>query len=287
VYKELKEKNLELAESLNNVRSLKFQQDGDYFLTSLLLEPLGVNAAKSKNVQIEFFTKQKKEFQFKKYKSEIGGDISISETILLQNKLYIVFFNGDAMGKSMQGAGGALVIGSAIKAIITRTQIEKGNLSTPSEWVKNCFIELQKVFETFDGSMLISGILGLIEDSSGKVYYLNAEHPSAVLYRQEKATILNEKFYLSKIGAPFFRNNFEVEYLELKNQDILILGSDGKDDLALDTENGKIINNDETRFLKIIEEEKAEISSIIKKLGSYGELIDDISLVKIQYTKTN
>jgi ligand-binding sensor domain-containing protein len=107
------------------------------------------------------------------------------------------------------------------------------------------------------------------------------------LYRQEKATILNEKFYLSKIGAPFFRNNFEVEYLELKNQDILILGSDGKDDLALDTENGKIINNDETRFLKIIEEEKAEISSIIKKLGSYGELIDDISLVKIQYTKTN
>jgi hypothetical protein len=30
-------------------------------------------------------------------------------------------FNGDAMGKSLQGAGGALVAGVVIKAILTRT----------------------------------------------------------------------------------------------------------------------------------------------------------------------
>ena len=80
-----------------------------------MIEPLGQNNAFSKNVEIEFFVKQKKNFIFRKREYELGGDINISENIELQGKKYIVFLNGDAMGKSIQGAGGVLVLGTVFR----------------------------------------------------------------------------------------------------------------------------------------------------------------------------
>ncbi len=36
-----------------------------------------------------------------------------------------VFINGDAMGKSIQGAGGAIVLGVVFKSVVARTRIVK------------------------------------------------------------------------------------------------------------------------------------------------------------------
>lgn len=50
----------ELQVTLNQVEKLKTQQDGDYFLTTLLLRPLGVNKVLGSKIKVDFFVKQKK-----------------------------------------------------------------------------------------------------------------------------------------------------------------------------------------------------------------------------------
>jgi len=133
----VKERTRELQQSLEQIQKLKEQQDGDYFLTSLLIKPLMIESIHSEVIAIQSFIKEKKEFQFRNWKREIGGDINIVQDITLKNKPYVFIFNGDAMGKSLQGAGGALVAGVIIKAILTRTLLypEYQN-SFPEKWLK-------------------------------------------------------------------------------------------------------------------------------------------------------
>ena len=50
----------ELQSTLDTVNELKKQQDGDYFLTSLLLEPFVANKGSSSKANIEFLLIQKK-----------------------------------------------------------------------------------------------------------------------------------------------------------------------------------------------------------------------------------
>ena len=49
----------ELKKTLDEVQALKVQQDGDYFLTSLLLQPLGRNYANSKKRDGKIFPEAK------------------------------------------------------------------------------------------------------------------------------------------------------------------------------------------------------------------------------------
>jgi nitrate/nitrite-specific signal transduction histidine kinase len=69
----VQERTSELQQSLSQVQDLKNQQDGDYFLTSLLLRPLQANRARSETVNVDFRVIQKKSFQFRKWSDEIGG----------------------------------------------------------------------------------------------------------------------------------------------------------------------------------------------------------------------
>lgn len=109
--------------------------------------------------------------------------------------------NGDAMGKSMQGASGALVIGSVFEAIIKRNgQSEEVRDITPEKWVSNAYSELHNTLVTFDGSMLISMFLCLIDDETGFFYFLNAEHPRPVIYRDGKTFFLPHNYVCAKLG---------------------------------------------------------------------------------------
>ena len=56
----VEERTREVREKMEEVQRLKVQQDGDYFLTSLLARPLFFNANKSKSVSTDFIIKQKK-----------------------------------------------------------------------------------------------------------------------------------------------------------------------------------------------------------------------------------
>jgi serine phosphatase RsbU (regulator of sigma subunit) len=285
----VKERTKKLNEALDEVNLLKEKQDGDYYLTSLLINPLGKNFAISENVKIEFFVKQKKQFHYRKWDSEIGGDINTAYNIKLKGKDFIVFANADAMGKSMQGAGGALVFGSVFKSIIERTN-SNPLLSNvfPEQWVKSLFVELHKVFISFDGSMLMSLVLGLIDESTGLLYYINVEHPEPVLYRNGKAAFLPNRRTYYKLGTQIDTGGFVLETYSLCKGDIIILGSDGRDDFILGKNplNGdSIVNENENEFLNSVERGEGNLGRIFEDILSKGEQMDDLSLLKIEYVK--
>lgn len=284
--RKVEERTNELQNTLTKVQELKVQQDGDYFLTSLLLDPLSKEKALSSEVILQSYVKQKKEFEFRGKKREIGGDIIISDSITLNGKKYIVFINGDAMGKSIQGAGGALVLGVVFLSFIKRTQmiLESQNKS-PERWIKECFYELQTIFESFDGSMLVSVVLGLVEEESGIFYYINAEHPWTVLYRDEHASFIEDELELRKIGTKGMEGDVRVRIFSLEQGDVILIGSDGRDDLVLEEhmDGSRLINEDETKFLEVVEESKGDLSSLVENLKEIGSFSDDLTLLRLEW----
>ena len=285
--KKVAKRTEELQQTLTEVHHLKTQQDGDYFLTSLLITPLSGKFSSTKNIACEVFTRQKKNFRFKRWQSEIGGDLSIVHSISLRGKAYTVFLNADAMGKSMQGAGGSIVCGTLFKTIVARTQSSPITSSQfPEQWLNACYEELQNVFVSFEGTMMVSAVIGLLEDESGLLYYINAEHPASVLYRDGNAEFLEaaSEEFLRKIGIDVDVADFVVRTVKLQPGDILILGSDGRDDIALPSgASGRHINEDETLFLKVVQDAQGQLARISELLQSSGELIDDLSLIRIAF----
>ena len=80
--------------------------------------------------------------------------------------------------------------------------------------------DLDELFTTFDGTMLISAVMGLIDEERGTVYFLNSEHPWPVLYRDAKASFINAENHLMKIGTPEKEyNRVQVILFELKEGD--------------------------------------------------------------------
>lgn len=285
----VKDRTEELNYSLKKVEALKVQQDGDYYLTSLLLRPLGQNLAMSKNLDFAFFVKQKKTFEFRGRDYEIGGDICVTHTIHLQGRTFHVVLNGDAMGKSIQGAGGSLILGSVFQSIIERTLLSPDlSNQSPELWIKNAFIEMHRVFESFSGSMLVSIVLGLLDDSNGFIYYINAEHPPSILYRDGKAHYIEDESYFRKLGTLQINSRIFVQTYQLLPGDTLLIGSDGRDDIRILDENQIAnVNSDPKRILKIIETQNCELPKIYESLTQYGEVTDDLSFLKIFFHKNS
>ncbi|PJZ47573.1 SpoIIE family protein phosphatase [Leptospira saintgironsiae] len=283
----VKDRTKELEQTLNEVQELKQQQDADYFLTSLLIKPLGSNKANQENVKVEFLLKQKKRFTFRKHEDEIGGDLNISNHIDLQGRSYTVFLNGDAMGKSMQGAGGALVLGSVFESIIERTRVvDTIKKQSPERWLKNAFIELHKVFESFDGSMLVSSVIGLVDDELGILYYINAEHPWTVLYRDGIASFIENEFMFRKLGTTGVEGTIFIKTFQLEPGDCIFVGSDGRDDIivGMDSDGDRIINDDEKLFLNSVEKGRGDLQEIYNVILNIGKLSDDLSLIRLSFT---
>lgn len=280
------ERTRELQESLGNVRALKGQQDGDYFLTSLLLKPLTGNYANNRQVKVNIFIRQKKSFEFKTKTNEIGGDICLAHSIRLRGRDYTLFLNGDAMGKSMQGAGGSLVLGAVMQSIVERTKLSpKEQVLYPERWLKAVFLELQKTFESFDGSMLISVIIGLADERSGFVYFINAEHPWSAILRNGKAFFIENDLTLRKLGTLGVNMGIKVQTYEMQPGDHFVIGSDGRDDLMLGTaeDGSRVINEDETLFLRLLEKGGEDLESVYKACKAMGEITDDFSLISLTY----
>ena len=285
----VEERTRELQKTLDDVQKLKQQQDGDYFLTTLLLKPLGNSRVESQYFNFESVIHQKKQFSFRHWSTDIGGDINIAHRIHLHGKPHIAFVNADAMGKSIQGAGGALVLGSVYHTIIDRTSSAKHLQNIyPERWLKNTFIELHKVFESFDGSMLISGIFGLLDEELGLLYFVNCEHPSAVLYRDKTASFIPDDAILRKLGTSMVAGNLRIQTFQMEPGDVLILGSDGRDDLLLGTDEkgSRIINEDEQLFLKCVENADGNLDTVIDEIFKIGQQTDDLSLMRIERLAT-
>nr|WP_245915520.1 PP2C family protein-serine/threonine phosphatase [Leptospira johnsonii] len=276
--------NRSYEDAISEVSRLKDQQDGDYFLTSLLIRPLAGIRIQSKTIQFRSYIKQKKTFTFKNKAHELGGDICVSDHIILRGRSYCVFANGDAMGKSMQGAGGVLVFGTALRALIERTNRD-GTLSEyfPERWLRTALNDLNNVFEGFEGSMSMSLVLGLVDEENGFLYYINAEHPFLIRLRAGRARFLSEEATNFKLG--FRKEKARIETCWIQPGDIIIIGSDGRDDIAIgyDASDIRIINQDHTAILDQVEECDGNLEQIGKGLQEKGELTDDLSLLSIEF----
>ncbi len=285
IYFQLNEKNNELSSSFDKINLLKLQQDADYALTARLMEPFGGSLVKSKLVKIEFFLAQKKSFFFKNQTLEIGGDIVIADELYFNESKYILFINGDAMGKSMQGACGALVLGVLCKSIIANTQNRaKDNNINPQEWLANSIREMHRIFESFEGSMLASVFFGILEENTGNLYHINTEHPEAILYRDGTANFLKDSLAYRKIGTLGIQPEFlHVEYTQLVAGDVLFIGSDGKDDIILNSNLTRTINHDEFLFPRAVQNKKGNLKDIVNELKTFGDFSDDLSILKISY----
>ncbi len=279
----------EIHQKMEEIHGLKVQQDGDYFLTSLIQQPLITNWNKSVDVSTTFYIEQKKKFSFRERPSELGGDICVTGNLRFRSysSRYVFFMNGDAMGKSMQGAGGAIVLGTAINNILSRSAGNDRVLSmSPEEWLYQTFQELNNVFNTFDGLMMVSAVAGLINPDTGKVIFFNAEHPYCVLFRDGKTKFIESGTSVRKMGSPL-GNEFQLIEFKLFPGDVIIAGSDGRDDIDLNPgEAIRLMNEDETLFLKIVEEAKGELDKIVELIHSQGAVTDDLSLIRIGFKET-
>ncbi|EQA47181.1 AAA ATPase domain protein [Leptospira broomii serovar Hurstbridge str. 5399] len=290
VVDDLNKTNSNLEGTLKELHALKQQQDGDYYLTSLLMTPLNSNEVSDDRISVEFFLKQKKEFQFKQWTSEIGGDLCSAHTISLKGKKYTVFSNADAMGKSIQGAGGALVFGSVLEAMIQRVKLSAtAQDQFPERWLKNAFTELDKIFKSFDGSMYVSCIIGLIDNENGFLYCFNAEHPGIVLYKDQHASFIQDQPSMYKLGTFWNEGVFAIQTHQLAPGDSIFIGSDGKDDIMLHPEGiqKRRINENETLFLDCVAEGKGELTAIKEAILRKGDLTDDFSILHLIYKGSN
>lgn len=279
------ERTDELKNSLTLVRELKTQQEGDYFLTTLILDSLQQNRTNSSIVKIDFLINQNKKFNFNGKTYSIGGDICIAGNLKFFGKQYTMFFNGDATGNTMQGVCIALVIGSIINSILLRSTANNRVITKePEKWLKESFLEIQKVMEAFNGTQLVSCILGVIEEETGVLSFFNADHPLVVLYRDEKASFIEKEITTSKLGVPI---NLElgIVKVQLKPNDIIFCGSDGKDLAFSKKSSGKerTINKDCDSFVKLVEMSNGEFNLISDSLLAMGNLTDDLSLLRISY----
>lgn len=280
----VRERTHQLKLSLEEVQSLKTQQDGDYFLTSLLLEPFRRNENANRDRLTEFVIDQKKKFEFKDWKAEIGGDYCLTDSVRIGSREYTVFLNADAMGKSIQGAGGALVLATVFQAFLALSQDGRFESQRPELWLRECYLGLQKIFVTFRGAMFVTMVLGLA-DETGCIYFVNAEHPPCVLYRSGRASYVDEVMWLRKLGTPNEERNLRVRLLSLEPGDVFYAGSDGKDDIA-PNESGRRLAKAGDWFLMHVEAAKGKLAALLQSLKAAGEVKDDISILRLEYRPT-
>ncbi len=284
----VEQRTKEVREKMEEIHKLKVQQDGDYFLTSLLAQPLFYNANKSERVSSDFIINQKKSFEFRNRVGQLGGDICVTGNLKFGTpdnfRRVTMCMNGDAMGKSMQGAGGSLVMGVVMNSIMARSAANKRIMdTTPEQWLSDIYHEIHGVFKSFDGTMVISASVFLVDDLTGQVWYFNAEHPASVLYRNGRASFIEEDLQLRKLGLDS-EMDFQVFSFQMEPGDVIILGSDGRDDINLTPQaDTRQINEDEFLFLKIVEDADGDIHRIEKMIRLKGEITDDLSLLRIGY----
>ncbi len=269
------------------IRRLKEQQDADYYLTSILTNPLSFNRNDSLTIKADYHMKQKKNFSFMDKTYDIGGDYCAIDKIQLgeadQLKNYIFAINADAMGKSLQGTSGVLVMGVLIESLLAREKRRKSKNITPKEWLSQLHKDASDLFDSFNNAMLISCIAALIEEDTGKFFWFNAEHPLIAVVRNGKAFYIEKECLMSKIGLTM-DEDLVIQEFDLQVGDKVYFGSDGRDDLIILNEQGKFEPIlEKNTFLNLIENIQSDSKKTLNQLSNNSVFRDDISLIHIEY----
>ncbi|MCB1180305.1 MAG: SpoIIE family protein phosphatase [Leptospiraceae bacterium] len=186
------------------------------------------------------------------------------------------------MGKSMQGATGAIILATSFNQIL-HNSAKNGQVlkQSPKDWLKETFQELNYVFQSFKGSMMVSCIIGLVGENEGDMFLINADHPNPILYRDKSASFLFNPNYIPRLGTGFSINEEIMEYTLLEG-DVVIVNSDGVEDIKVESLEDEVVET-EDKILEIVEVTEANLEMIMVNLSSIGTLLDDVSFIKISY----
>ncbi len=305
----VEQRTSELQSSLDEVSRLKEQQDGDYLLISRVLGPMTSTTIDGEVIRVDSLVAQHKRFEFRGMAGELGGDLCMAQPVLLDGENYVAFMNADAMGKSVQGASGAIVLAVAFRAFLHLSADGQIPISgrPPVEWLLRLVEELQRVFRPFEGRMMVSLMMGVLHERTGRVYAINAGHPPAVLLRAGEARYVLEQSHdaigsgtddeLSASGddrdtpanhPPIaFSPESAIIEMQLLSGDTLLAGSDGRDDLRLKSKGRELIESDPARFLKIVAQCRGDLRCIATQLHAAGEQTDDLSLLRLSYRESD
>ncbi|MEQ9364785.1 MAG: SpoIIE family protein phosphatase [Leptospirales bacterium] len=306
----VEQRTSELQFSLDEVSRLKEQQDGDYLLISRILSPMTSTTIDGEVIRVDSLIAQHKRFEYRGMNGELGGDLCMAETLELDGERYVAWMNADAMGKSVQGASGAIVLAVAFRAFLHLSVDGQIPISgrPPVEWLLRLTEELQRVFRPFEGRMMVSLTLGLLNEKSGKMFAINAGHPPSVLLRAGTASYVLENSHdpIGSASEDFdfserpeagsdqashqdrppiaFSPESAIIEMQLLSGDVLIAGSDGRDDLRRKDESGRVsIESDPKRFIKIVADAGGDLDRIAKILEASGQRVDDLSLIRLAY----
>ncbi len=278
----VEQRTQELRESLERIQNMKMQQDADYYLTALLLEPLSKAALKGDYWQVESFLKPYKSFNFGKRQKSIGGDISITSEIRIGAKPFLLFLNADAMGKSMQGAGGALVLGAALQSRLAVLREEHKEID-PENILQEILSELDKIFMSFEGYMYATFCAGILS-SNGDPVYSDGEHPPMTVLSGNSSTFLPScrNYRLGGNGKPL-----EVKRAQIADGAILIGGSDGRSDVFLPDQPDIAQSIPDDLLHSLFREAKGNPATVYSLLCQHGRPADDFTLLAVHYSKEN
>jgi tetratricopeptide (TPR) repeat protein len=78
--------------------------------------------------------------------------------------------------------------------------------------------------------------------------------------------------------------SFKPVRIKLQEGDVVLIGSDGRDDINLTPKSEKdSINEDMNLFLQVVERNKGNLELIVEDLMKMGELTDDLSILRLGY----
>ncbi len=69
----------------------------------------------------------------------------------------------------------------------------------------------------------------------------------------------------------------------MQPSDVVILGSDGRDDIIMGDGEARVVNQDEEAFLRHVEQGRGALHAMVRSLMASGELMDDLSLMRLVY----
>ena len=153
----------------------------------------------------------------------------------------------------------------------------------PAEWIKATFLELSKVFLSFDGATYASLVLGAVDEQGGEMYHINADHPRIVHYRNGRADFIDSETRLRRLGFQIPEISVSVRQTKLEPGDVIIAGSDGRDDVILTGMPEGEVNEDEGLFLRHVEKAEGNLLETLNRIVASGQLTDDLSLLRIRF----
>lgn len=142
------------------VSQIKYQRKADLYLMYQLFQPLQNFFVTSPNFIVYSVTYQFFSFEFKGEFFRLGGDYLYLKELNIKSRKFLFFINADAIGKSLLGFGGIIVLSSVLSEILKRTETNKTEQKRyPDTWLKYVSMDIQEVLSGFEGFMMISCVV--------------------------------------------------------------------------------------------------------------------------------